>query len=477
MGVARGTGLALSLAALCSGAAVPSAIDWRQANAELLSYYRALIGIDTSNPPGNETRVVSYLRSVLDRDRIPYQVFALEPDRANLVARLKGSGVKRPLIIMGHTDVVGVDRARWKTDPFVATFRNGFISGRGAIDDKSHVATGLMTLLLLKRAGVPLARDVIFIAEAGEEGSTRCGIDFLISRHWPDIAAEYALAEGGETVARDGAVRYSEIATTEKVIRRTRLIAYGTSGHGSQPRVDNPITHLSAAIVRLGQWQTPVRLSETTRAYFRRLASISTPEDAWRYTHITDPGSGAAIQKYFAEHEPAHYSILRTTISPTMIHGGFRNNVIPSEAEATLDIRALPDDDIERFYAEMRRIIDDPAIQIIPAGEGPRPAAPASRLDTDLFHALEHAQRRLWPAAITLPSMVTGATDLAQLRGRGVQCYGFGPVIDEQDGGGPHSDDERLRESSLYEMERFLWEVVVETAAAPMVTSKFHPAL
>jgi acetylornithine deacetylase/succinyl-diaminopimelate desuccinylase-like protein len=466
--------LCLGLLALCEAGTWRRAIDWPQIEPELLGYFRALVQIDTTNPPGNETRVVNYLRPILEREGISCQVFALEKNRANLVARLKGNGSKRPLIIMGHTDVVGVDRARWKFDPFGATLREGFVIGRGTVDDKSHVAAGLMTVLLLKRTGAPLDRDVIFIAEAGEEGTTRFGIDFLVAEHWNEIAAEYALAEGGETAARNGTVRYSEITTTEKVVRRTRLIAHGMAGHGSQPRLDNAITHLAAALVKVTQWQTPARLNETTRIYFQRLARISPPEEAWRYQHLADADKGPAIQRYFAEHELEHYSILRTSISPTVIRGGFRNNVIPSEAEAELDIRALPDEDMPRFYAQLRRVIDDPSIEVAPSADALRPAAPASRLDTDMFHALEHAQQRMWPGAITLPAMVTGATDLAQLRAKGVQAYGFGPVVDEQGrdgGGGPHSDDERLRESSLYEMTRFLWSAVTEVAVSPMLTS------
>lgn len=445
-------------------------IEWQQVNPELLGYLRALVQIDTANPPGNETRVVNYLRPILEREGIPVQVFALEPSRANLVARLKGNGSKRPIIIMGHTDVVGVDRAKWVADPFAAVLRNGFVIGRGTIDDKSHVAVGLMTMLLLKRTSTPLDRDVIFIAEAGEEGTTKYGIDYLVAEHWNDIAAEYALAEGGETAARNGVVRYSEITTTEKVVRRTRLIAHGMAGHGSQPRLDNPITHLAAALVKVTEWQTPMRLNDTTRLYFQRLARISAPEEAYRYAHVADQDKTAAIQRWFAEHELEHYSILRTSIAPTMLRGGFRNNVIPSEAEAVLDIRALPDEDMPRFYAQLRGVIDDPCIEVQPSPETMRPAAPASSLNTEMFRALEHAQRRMWPHAVTLPAMVTGATDLAQLRAKGVQGYGFGPIIDEEGrgaGAGPHSDDERLRESSLYEMARFLWYAVTEVAVSP----------
>ncbi len=475
MGFFRGAVPACCLLLGCAAAKGQIAVPWQQVQPELLAIYRGMLQIDTSNPPGDETRVVNYLRPILDREHIPFQVFALEPARANLVARLKGNGRKQPIIIMGHTDVVGVERSKWVADPFAATQRNGFIIGRGAIDDKSHVAVGLMTLLLLKRLDVQLDRDVIFIAEAGEEGTTKYGIDYLVGEHWKDIAAEFALAEGGETAARNGAVRYSEITLTEKAVRRTRLVAHGTSGHGSQPRLDNPINHLAAAVMRIAQWQTPMRLNDITRAYFLGLARLSSPEEAWRYAHIADPDKTAAIQKYFAEHELERYSILRTSISPTIIRGGFRSNVIPSEAEAMLDIRALPDEDMPRFYAQLRRVIDDPSIDVIPAPEAWRPAAPPSRLDTELFHALEHAQQRLWPRAITLPAMVTGATDLAQLRAKGVQGYGFGPIVEENESGagsGPHSDDERLRETSLYEMARFLWEVVTEVAASPVLPSK-----
>jgi acetylornithine deacetylase/succinyl-diaminopimelate desuccinylase-like protein len=472
MGVPRG----LALALCCGLLAVPArdlganpGVDWRSVQPELLDYYRALLRIDTSNPPGNETRAVTYLRQVLDREHILYQVFALDPHRANLVARLKGNGSKRPVLLMGHTDVVGADRDTWSVDPFAGILRDGWILGRGSIDDKSHVAVSLMTMILLHRLKVPLDRDVIFMAEAGEEGTTQWGIDFLVRQHWDDIAAEFALAEGGQVTVRGSTVRYVEITTTEKVVRPVRLIAHGTSGHGSQPRLDNPIVHLATAVSRLGRWQPPMRLNATTRAWFDGLAKIGAPDDAFRYAHLTDPELSASIQEYLAQHEIANYSILRTTIAPTVIRGGFRSNVIPSEAEAVLDIRALPDEDLPRLWAELRRIIADPNIEVKPLETATRPAAPPSGTDTEMFRALEHAQRKLFPGSITLPAMATGATDLAQLRVRGVQGYGYGPEMDEMvsvAGGGPHSDDERLREDSLYKMAEFLWLALTEVAAS-----------
>jgi len=459
--------------ACCWGLATAAArdlqVDWRSVDAELLEHYRALLRMDTSNPPGNETQAANYLGHVLDREHIRWQTFALTPSRANLVARLKGNGRKRPVILLGHTDVVGVDREKWRVDPFAAILRNGWVMGRGTIDDKSHVAVSLMALILLRRLNVPLDRDVIFLAEAGEEGSTQWGVDYLVRQHWDEIAAEYALAEGGQIASRGDAIRYVEITTTEKVVRPMRLIAHGTAGHGSQPRPDNPILHLAAAIERINRWQTPMRLNETTRGWFAGLAKISTADDAWRYEHLTDPKQSGSIQKYFAEHEIANYAILRTTIAPTMVRGGYRANVIPAEAEAVLDVRTLPDEDMNRFQSELRRAIGDPSIEIKAYDGSTRPAAPPSRIDTEMFRALRHAQQTLFPGSVTLPAMSTGATDLAQLRARGVQGYGYGPVVDEMPdvaGGGPHSDDERLREDSLYKMAEFLWLALTEVAAS-----------
>jgi acetylornithine deacetylase/succinyl-diaminopimelate desuccinylase-like protein len=462
-----------ALIAFCASLSAASAadrysVDWHALEPETMDYYLSLLRIDTSNPPGNETRAVNYLKPILEKAGIPFEVIALDPNRANLVARLKGNGSKRPIIIMGHTDVVGVQRDKWPVDPFAAIRKDGFVWGRGSSDDKSHVIASLMTMLLLKRQNVALDRDVIFVAECGEEGTTGPGIDFLTKEHWNDIAAEFALAEGGYTASHDGKVRYVEITTTEKAPRTTRLVAHGIAGHGSRPRIDNPILHLSAAVAKFQNWQPPMRLNDTTRAYFERLATISPPDQAYRYNHIADAGKTEEIQRYLLEHEPGNYSVLRTSIVPTIFNGGFRSNVIPSEAEATLDIRALPDEDLNNLYADMRRVINDPAIDVVPTGRDNRAASPPSRLDTDMFRALEHTQKKMFPGAITIPAMLTGATDMAQLRSKGVQAYGFGPIVDESEFElhGAHSDQERMLESSIHKMVEFLWYTVLDAAGS-----------
>ncbi|HEY7337113.1 MAG TPA: M20/M25/M40 family metallo-hydrolase [Bryobacteraceae bacterium] len=460
--------IALAIAFAAAALAQVPKVDWQRQQAEILRHHRSLVQIDTSNPPGNETRAAEYLKKAFDAEGIPAQIFALDPKRANIVARLKGNGSKRPLLILGHTDVVGVQREKWPVDPFGAILKDGYIWGRGSMDDKDKVAANLMTMLLLKRTGAKLERDVIFLAESGEEGTTGPGIDFMVSRHFDDINAEFAMTEGGGATLDNGRVTVVQIQTTEKVPRTTRLVVNGTSGHGSIPRMDNALVHLSAAVAKVGSWETPMRLNDTTRTYFEKLASISPPDRAARYNALLDPKRAAEAQRYLRAIEPQRYSMLRTSIVPTILKAGFRVNVIPSEAEATLDVRALPDENLDNLYAEMRKVINDPAVKIEHVSGNDRPAGAPSRLDTEMYRALDRVSKRMYPGAAVLPIMGTGASDMAQLRAKGIQCYGIGPARTEQDAAehGAHSDVERLPEASLYNFAEFTWNVVVEVAVA-----------
>src|SRR5262249_54062689 len=248
-----------------------------------IQFLTALVRIDTSNPPGNEIRAAEYIKSVLDREGIASEIFESAPGRASIVARLKGSGKKKPLLLMGHLDVVGVEREKWTVDPFGAGIKDASLYGRGSSDDKGMDAANLEVFLLLHRLKVPLDRDVILLAEAGEEGTTEFGIDFLVEKHWDKIECEYALNEGGDFPLKDGKLFYAGVSTTEKVPRGLNLIAHGSSGHGSMPRMDNAVTHLAAAVGKMGDWQPPMRLNETTKAFFARLAEISPPAEAQLY--------------------------------------------------------------------------------------------------------------------------------------------------------------------------------------------------
>ena len=442
-------------------------IDWDAVGEEAVQHLVDLVRIDTTNPPGNETLVVEYLEGVLADEGIASQRYALEPERANLVARQRGNGSKRPLLLMGHTDVVGVQRDKWFSDPFSGEREDGFIYGRGTLDDKDNLAAALMVIKLLKRYGVELDRDVIFLAEAGEEGTPEVGINFMVEKHYDVIEAEYALAEGGQNIMRDDRVTQVGIETTEKMPRRVTLVARGTPGHGSKPTLDNAVVTLANAIAKAAAWQTEVRLNDTTRTYFRRLAEVSAPEDAFRYLNVENEEFSDEIQQHFLETFPYHYSISRTSVVPTVIDAGFRRNVIPSEASAILDIRMLPDENVEEFYAQLAAVIDDPRVEIVPERIY-RPAAPPSDIDNEMFRVLENVALRMYPEATVLPIMQTGATDMAQIRAKGVQAYGIGPArsIEEINSGyGAHGDNERVEEQAFIDMVRYMWNVVIEVAA------------
>ena len=468
MPLCRILSLLLCFALLPTSAVQAVQPDWTKVDEETMRHFQALVRMDTSDPPGNEAPAVAYLKGVLENEGIETQVFALDPKRPNLVARLRGNGKKRPILLMAHTDVVNVDPTKWTYPPFSATREGGYVYGRGTVDDKDNVVAGLMVMLLLKRSKTQLDRDVIFLTEAGEEGSVQYGIDFMVKQYWAEIDAEYCFAEGGNVLRTGGVIQYGGVQTSEKIPYGVKLIARGTSGHGSIPLRSNAIVHLSQAVAKAAAWQTPLRLNETTRAFFERLATISSPEDAARYNTIVSDQNTEAVQEYFAVNVPRLYSTLRTSISPNMITGGYRVNVIPSQAEATLDVRALPDEDMARLLDRLRQEINDPAVEVTLGDRDVRPGMAPSRLDTEAFKTIEAAVKKHYNV-VTLPMMSTGATDMAYLRARGVQCYGIGPMIDAEDGPkgfGAHSDQERILEEALYKFVRFNWDIVANLATA-----------
>ncbi len=448
-----------------------ASIDWKAVEGETLRHFQALVQIDTSNPPGNETKAVNYLKEVLDKEGIPVQVFARNQDRANLVARIKGSGRKKPILVMGHTDVVTVDPKKWiDHGPFSADVADGYVYGRGTIDDKDNLVASLILILALKRSGQALDRDVIFLAESGEEGTPDVGAQFMIDEHFDAIDAEYCLAEGGGVRRAAGTNLHANVSTTEKEPRAIEIIARGPAGHGSVPRRTNVVTRLSKAVDRVAEWTPPLRVNETTGSYFRKLAaSAKSAEAAKRYRDVLspDPKVSKPAAEWMFDNEPEHWSMLHTSLVPTILTAGYRYNVIPSEAKATIDARLHPDEDQATFLDQLRAVINDPAIEVRWARDRYRPAG-ASRLNTELFAAIEAQTRKHYNVDV-LPTMSTGASDKAQIRSKGVQCYGIGPALDTEDAGkgfGAHSDQERIREAELHRFVRFQYDLVMEVAAA-----------
>lgn len=459
---------AASVAVFALGASQP---DWTAVDAETLKHFQAIVKMDTQDPPGGEKPVVDYLKQVLDAEGIPTQVFVKDaPNRPNLVARIKGNGKKRPLLLMGHTDTVNVDPKKWSHPPFSADREGGYIYGRGTVDDKDNVVGTLMTMLMLKRLNVTLDRDVIALFEAGEEGASTLGVQFMANSHYDAIDAEYCFAEGGNVTRTGGEVKFASIQTVEKIPRAITITSRGVAGHGSVPLESNALAHLGEAVGKVARWTPPMRINETTAAYFKRLASVSNSEDAKRYLALLspDPKVSGPADDYMRKNEPRHWSMLRTSLSPTIITGGYRNNVIPSEGTATVDTRLAPDEDPAKFLELVKQAVNDPNVEISYGARDTRPNTPVAKLEAEAFKVLEANVTKHYKT-ITLPTMSTGATDMAFLRSKGMQCYGIGPALDSEDGPkgfGAHSDQERILESELYRFVRFNWDSVLDLARA-----------
>ena len=446
-----------------------SLADLAKLSDDATAWLTGLLRIDTTNPPGNELAAARYIADILQKEGITAEVIESAPGRGIVIARLRSGPIADPskaLLLLGHIDVVGVQREKWSVDPFGGVIRNGYLYGRGAIDDKGMTVACLATLIGLKRAGVRLERDVIFLAEGDEEQGGEFGIEFAIKNHWEKIAAAYAINEGGRVNLKDGKVQYVGVQASEKIPVNVNVIATGPSGHGSVPRSDNPVVHLAAAVARIGAFQTPPKPNTITRRYFEQLARVEDPELAKWMRALETPERMESAARRLSESSPMWSSMLRNSIAPTILRAGIRSNVVPSQAQATLNIRLLPGESIDTLVADLKKLVNDPQIrfEVEPASRQP---APPSSLDSDLFQTIERVSPAVFQGAIVLPFMSTGATDSAQLRLRQVQAYGLFPFpLTEEDSNRMHADDERIPLDSFRKGIEYLYRVVEEFARA-----------
>ena len=454
------------IAAVAAGLSAAPQPNWPNAKQEALDTLVGLVKLDTSQPAGNEILAANFLKAKLDAEGIASEIVESKPGRANLIARIKGNGSKRPLLLLGHLDVVAVERDEWSFDPFGGIVKDGILYARGSGDDKGVVTGSFQVFLMLHREKIKLDRDVIFLGVADEEAGGVEGITYLLDKQREKIDAEFAINEAGKGVFdRDGKYVRFEVQTAEKTPRRINLKAAGTSGHGSIPLKDNPVGSLARAVGRLFDHEMPPRLNETTREYFRRLVEISSPEQAKTFRAVLEPNPTAEDYERLRDLSPVYHSMVRTSIVPTIFNGGYLRNVIPSEATATVDIRALPDEDPEALFSLLKHIMNEPTVDLIPHPQT-RPSHEPSSLETDVFHAFENVLERMYPSVPVLPTMSTGATDSAQLRAAGIASYGFGPAKPEWDlAGGIHGKDEYLHVKPFQDYVEILWNVVVEIAA------------
>jgi acetylornithine deacetylase/succinyl-diaminopimelate desuccinylase-like protein len=448
-----------------------------------------VIRIDSSNPPGNEDRVAQFLKSRFaplgfEIDIIPTP----QAGKSHFLARLRGDGSAKPLLIAAHADVVGVEREKWTLDPFQGVIKDGYVYGRGAIDFKGGLAVFAQAALDIAKSKRPLKRDLIFLSEADEEGGM-FNTSYLASKHWDKIDCEFALNEGGWIIQDNaGKVQYVSISTADKAGISLLVTARGTSTHSSMPRPDNAIFILTRAMAKLADYDTQPRLTDSTRQFFLTLAETSPEPMKTHFRNLVlskDPQLVAAADKAISENTLLH-AIMRNTIAPVFLKAGFRGNVIPGSAEATINIRAIPGVTPQELIEELKKVIDDPRIEITeqtmaltrPQSLTPEqerqyqmdlvrrrniPESPKSGL---LYDALVKRAKETYPGALVTPYLFQAGTDAFPWRSRGIPVYGIYPYpITPEDLTRMHGNDERVPVASLESGLRLVTNVILDVAA------------
>ncbi|MFL5640381.1 MAG: M20/M25/M40 family metallo-hydrolase [Gemmatimonadaceae bacterium] len=423
-------------------------VDWDRLKAEAVARLQEIIRFDTTNPPGNELPLARHLAGVLREEGIDATLLEAPNDRAQVIARLRGSGARRPVILLAHMDVVSVERASWTHDPFAGEISDGYLYGRGAIDDKGMLAANLVVMLLLQRSlasGATLSRDVIFVATSDEEAGGEWGMGWLVANHPEMLDAEFALNEGGRTRVIEGGRTYLAVQSAEKVSHVVTVTARGRAGHAAIPLPDNAIFRLGRALDQLSRYAEPVRLTEITRQFFSRLAGIW-PNEMERKA-MSDLANGDRIHSDTAANAlsqiPVFNAVLRNGISPTVVEGGKQFNVIPDSVGAVLNVRTLPGESVDDVVGRLRTIVTEPDVSIEVTQRGEE--APASEPGSEMFEAIAETAHELDPKIAVVPYLSTGVTDSARLRRRGVQAYGILPFpMAESDEQRMHGNDERI---------------------------------
>jgi len=437
-------------------------MDWNQLLDEAIHHLQEYLRIDTVNPPGNEIEGVKFFKKILDTESIPCQIFEPSPGRGNLLATLKGNGKKKPVLLLNHMDVVPAEKERWSVDPFAGVIRDGYLYGRGALDDKSMGIVEMMTLLILKREKVPLARDILFFATADEETGGNWGVEWAMENISSLREAEYGLNEGGYVVLNEQSVadRY-EISGGQKVLFQLQLKTKGTSGHGSMPRPDNPNVKLVQALDRATKWETPYNLLPMVKEYFSKMAPKQPPEERIFFEDI-EKGLADPIFSKRLTSNPIYNAMVRDTISLTILQGGTKVNVIPSESTATLDCRLIPGSSKENFLKEIKkRFGGEIEVEVISESH----SLPPSPFDTDLFRAIQRFAAKTDPDCPVVPYLLAGATDSRLLREKGIITYDFCPFrLTEKEMLIIHGNDERIALENLRFGTKMLAEIIKEVA-------------
>ncbi len=479
-------------------------IDWDAVCKEATVFLQQLVRLDTINPPqpdskkpnADETSLLSWVQGELKKDGIDSQIFESAPGRGNLVARLKGETPGKGLLLMAHVDVVNVDKSKWSVDPLSGEIKDGFLWGRGALDDKGSAMCFVTALRLVKRTGLKLKRDLVLMLNADEESSGRYGCEYMVKNHWPAIDCDFAINEGGRIRLEHGKVTSVSPQTAEKIYNDINLWIRGDSGHSSVPKRNNALYSMARALAALEPFGFPVKLTPTVKEFLEATA----PREKGDVADLMRKAAGGDTKaaEALAAREPRFNALLRSTFVPTIIKGGIRENILPPDVLVNLNLRLLPGDKLDDAIKTLmdkagltRYAIVEPAagmewepawkawledqeklrrdgkteglyeVAVVVADRGID--APASPLDTAAYNAIRTAAKDLSQDAVFAPMMSTGATDSRFLRAKGVACYGLLPLpVTQEDSDSVHNHNERVSIASISYGVKMTWRIVEE---------------
>jgi acetylornithine deacetylase/succinyl-diaminopimelate desuccinylase-like protein len=459
---------ALTLLALLLSAATVAFVETGPPSAEdalAREIFAELIEVNTTDSVGDNTKAAEAVARRLRDAGFPEEdvrVLGPHPRKGNLVARLRGSGKREPILLLAHIDVVEALPSDWSFDPFTFLEKDGFFYGRGTSDDKGMAAIWIANLIRMKREGYVPDRDLIVVLTADEEGGRYNGVQWLLANHRDLIDAAYCLNEGGGGQMKDGRKLSNSVQLSEKLFQSFALEATNPGGHSSRPRKDNAIYQLSSALVRISEHEFPVELDEITSAYFERMSAIEsgdTSRDMLSVARRSDPEAAARLST-----SPYYNAALRTTCVATQLQGGHAENALPQTARATVNCRIFPGGDPKDVQRTLESVVQDEAVRMSPV----QPASPSlpSPLLPEVMEPIERITEAMWPGVPVVPTMSTGATDGLYLRNAGIPTYGVSGIFGDVDDARAHGKDERVLVSSFYEGREFLYRLVTALSSS-----------
>jgi acetylornithine deacetylase/succinyl-diaminopimelate desuccinylase-like protein len=459
--------VSVALVPLAGAGAHADALTAQQQNA--VDIYKELVEINTVTETGDTGRAADAMATRLRAagfEGADVQVFKPAPRKGNLVARLHGTGARKPILLLAHLDVVEAKREDWSTDPFKLVEKDGYFYGRGSGDDKYMAAAFVANLVRYKQEGYRPDRDIILALETDEEtlDANAVGMQWLLKNHRDLIDAEFALNEGGGVGLKRGKPIRNSVQTSEKVTFTYRLEATNKGGHSSVPSADNAIYHLAEGLARLARFSFPMNLNSTTRQSFERAAELETPQTAADIrSALSASPDPAALARVSAN--PAYNAQLRTTCVATMLEGGHAYNALPQMARAVVNCRIIPGEKIDDVTATLVRVLADDQISATPIVQ-PVLSAP-SALDETLLAAIDKTSAEFWPGVPIVPIMSAGGTDGSFLRNAGIPTYGHSGLASDVDDVRAHGKDERVQVKAFLDGQEYLYRLVKRLSGQP----------